>query len=168
MIYVDVYSPQKQRLGANLTKPTLDDTDRRIVAVLSQEGRISNLELADRIGLSPTPCSRRVKRLEEEGVIMGYGARINPTAMGQSVSVMVQVRLSQQSPADIEAFMSAVRRLPEITECLLVTGNLDYVLKVQTNDVEALRDFVLKELKAIPCVSETSTMLILDVAKSSV
>jgi len=153
--------------GENLTTFTLDDTDRRIIAVLSDEGRISNLDLADRIGLSPTPCSRRVKRLEEAGVIMGYGARINPTAMGQSVSVMVQVRLSQQSPSDIEAFMSAIHRLPEITECLLVTGNLDYVLKVQTRDVEALRDFVLKELKAIPCVSETSTMLILDVAKST-
>ncbi len=150
-----------------MTTTQLDPTDRKIIAVLANEGRISNLELADRIGLSPTPCSRRVRRLEEEGIIMGYGARINPAAMGQSVSVMVQVRLSQQTPADIEAFMSAVHRLPEITECLLVTGNLDYVLKVQTKDVEALRDFVLKELKAIPSVSETSTMLILDVAKST-
>ncbi|WP_136440970.1 Lrp/AsnC family transcriptional regulator [Pacificoceanicola onchidii] len=151
-----------------MTNVVLDGTDRKIVAVLAREGRISNLELADRIGLSPTPCSRRVKRLEEEGVIMGYGARINPAAMGQSISVMVQVRLSQQAPADIDAFMSAVQRLPQITECLLVTGDLDYVLKVQTRDVEALRDFVLKELKAIPSVAETSTMLILDVAKSTV
>ncbi|SLN13009.1 Leucine-responsive regulatory protein [Roseovarius albus] len=150
-----------------MTNSSVDETDRRILSILQTEGRITNLELAERVGLSPTPCSRRVKRLEEDGVIMGYGARINPTSVGQSVSVMVQVRLSQQSPADIEAFMSAVHRLPEITECLLVTGNLDYVLKVQTADVEALRDFVLKELKAIPCVSETSTMLILDVAKSS-
>ena len=149
-----------------MTTTPLDDTDQKIIAVLAKEGRISNLELADRVGLSPTPCSRRVKRLEDDGVIMGYAARINPAAMGRSVSVMVQVRLSQQSPADIDAFMSAVHRLPEITECLLVTGNLDYVLKVQTRDVEALRDFVLKELKAIPSVSETSTMLILDVAKS--
>lgn len=150
-----------------MTNSSVDGTDRRILSILQTEGRISNHELAERVGLSPTPCSRRVKRLEEDGVIMGYGARINPTSIGQSVSVMVQVRLSQQSPADIEAFLSAVHRLPEITECLLVTGNLDYVLKVQTTDVEALRDFVLKELKAIPCVSETSTMLILDVAKSS-
>ena len=146
----------------------LDNTDRKIIAVLSNEGRISNLELADRIGLSPTPCSRRVKRLEEEGVIMGYSARINPAALGQSISVLVQVRLSQQSTDDIAEFMSAVDRLPEITECLLVTGNLDYVLKVQTKDVEALKDFVLKELKTIPSVSETSTMLVLDVVKSVV
>ena len=150
-----------------MTNTSLDATDRRIIEVLTREGRISNLDLAERIGLSPTPCSRRVKRLEKEGVITGYGARINAAASGQGVSVIVQVRLSQQTPADIEAFMSAVHRLPEITECLLVTGNLDYVLKVQTRDVEALRDFVLKELKAIPCVSETWTMLILDVAKST-
>lgn len=149
-----------------MATPIIDDTDEMIIAVLKDEGRISNLDLADRIGLSPTPCSRRVKRLEETGVITGYGARINPSAMGQGVSVMVNVRLSRQTPADIEEFMSAIHRLPEITECLLVTGNLDYVLKVQTKDVEALRDFVLKELKAIPSVSETSTMLILDVAKS--
>lgn len=149
-----------------MTTIAIDDTDRQIITILKQEGRISNLDLADRIGLSPTPCSRRVKRLEETGVITGYGAHINPLAMGQGVSVMVNVRLSRQTPADIEEFMSAVHRLPEITECLLVTGNLDYVLKVQTNDVEALRDFVLKELKAIPSVSETSTMLILDVVKT--
>ena len=149
-----------------MTNVQIDEIDKKIISVLRNDGRISNLDLADRVGLSPTPCSRRVKRLEELGIISGYGAKINPTLMGQGVCVMVNVRLSQQSPADIEGFMSAVHRLPEITECLLVTGNLDYVLKVQTRDVEALRDFVLKELKAIPCVSETSTMLILDVAKS--
>ncbi|MEP5155066.1 Lrp/AsnC family transcriptional regulator [Planktotalea sp.] len=151
-----------------MTNVTIDGIDRKIIAALSAEGRISNLDLAERVGLSPTPCSRRVKRLEETGVIKGYSARINPTALGQNVSVMVQVRLSQQTPADIEEFMSAVHRMPEITECLLVTGNLDYVLKVQTENVEALRDFVLKELKAIPSVSETATMLILDVPKSTI
>jgi Lrp/AsnC family leucine-responsive transcriptional regulator len=151
-----------------MTQPHLDQTDRNIIAILASEGRISNLELAERIGLSPTPCSRRVRRLEDEGVITGYGARINPAALGQNVSVMVQVRLSHKTPADIDAFMAAVRRLPEITECLLVTGNLDYILKVQTTDVEALRHFVLQELKAIPSVSETTTMLILDVAKSTI
>ena len=150
-----------------MTTVTLDETDRKIVSVLTKEGRISNLELADRIGLSPTPCSRRVKRLEETGVIMGYGARINSAALGQNVSVMVQVRLSHQTPADIDTFMAAIHRLPEITECLLLTGNMDYVLKVQTKDVDALRDFVLKELKAIPGVAETSSSLILDVAKST-
>ena len=149
----------------NLANQELDAMDYRIIGILQKEGRISNLELADRIGLSPTPCNRRVKRLEESGVITGYGARINPAALGQSISVLVNVRLGQQSPADIETFLAAVNRLPEISECLLVTGNLDYVLKVRTRDVEALRDFVLTELKNIPCVAETSTRLILDTVK---
>jgi len=146
---------------------TIDDTDRKILSVLAKEGRISNLELAERIGLSPTPCSRRVSRLERAGVILGYGAKISQRAIGNTVSVLVQVRLSMQTPTDIDEFMSAIERLPEITECLLVTGNVDYILKVETQDVEALRDFVLKELKAIPSVAETSTMLILDTVKAS-
>lgn len=145
---------------------TIDDTDRKILSVLAKEGRISNLELAERIGLSPTPCSRRVSRLERAGVILGYGAKISQRAIGNTVSVLVQVRLSMQTPTDIDEFMSAIERLPEITECLLVTGNVDYILKVETQDVEALRDFVLKELKAIPSVAETSTMLILDTVKT--
>lgn len=139
--------------------------DHRILAILQKEGRISNLELAERIGLSATPCTRRVKRLEQAGIITGYGARINPAALGHSISVLISIRLSRQSPDDIDMFLEAVTRLPEITECLLVTGNLDYVLKVQTKDTEALRDFVLSELKTIPCVLETSTMLILDTVK---
>ena len=150
-----------------MTKNAIDDIDMKILAVLKAEGRISNLDLAERIGLSATPCSRRVKRLEDNGIIDGYGARINAAAMGQGVSVLVNVRLSRQAPSDIDAFMAAIH-LPEITECLLVTGNVDYVLKVQTKDTAALRDFVLKELKTIPSVSETSTTLILDTAKSTV
>lgn len=150
---------------AIMTTPQFDFIDRKILAVLQADGRISNLELAEKVGLSPTPCSRRVKRLEESGVIIGYGAKINAAVLGETINVMVNVRLSRQSPADIQEFLSAVNRLPEITECLLVTGNLDYVLKVRTKDVEALRNFVLKELKDIPSVSETTTMLILESVK---
>ena len=113
----------------------IDDTDKKILAVLKNEGRISNLELAERIGLSPTPCSRRVSRLERDGVILGYGAKISQRAIGNRVSVMVQVRLSMKTPSDIDEFMSAIERLPEITECLLVTGNVDYILKVETKDL---------------------------------
>ena len=149
-----------------MTTEVLDSTDRKIVSVLLAGGRISNLNLAERVGLSPTPCNRRVKRLEDIGVITGYGARINQSALGIGVSVMVNVRLSEQSPSDIEEFLAAIHKLPEISECLLVAGNLDYVLKVRAVDVEALKDFVLAKLKTIPCVSETTTMLILETVKS--
>jgi Lrp/AsnC family leucine-responsive transcriptional regulator len=149
-----------------MAKTELDAMDRRILGVLQLEGRISNLDLAQRVGLSPTPCGRRLKRLEETGVITGYGARINPAALGLGVSVIVTVRLARQSPNDISEFLAAVHRQPEITECLLVTGNLDYVLRLRVSDVEALRDFILDKLKSIPCVAETSTMLILEASKS--
>jgi Lrp/AsnC family leucine-responsive transcriptional regulator len=144
----------------------LDAVDRRILSVLQSEGRISNLDLAERIGLSPTPCNRRLRRLEEIGVITGYGARMNPVALGLGVSVIVTVRLARQTPSDIEEFLAAVRRHPEITECLLVTGDVDYVLRIRVRDVESLRDFMLTKLKNLPCVSETSTMLILEACKS--
>jgi Lrp/AsnC family transcriptional regulator, leucine-responsive regulatory protein len=153
--------------GEEMTKVKLDATDRRILSVLQAEGRISNLDLAERVGLSPTPCGRRLRRLEETGVITGYGARINPAALGLGVSVIVTVRLARQTPNDISEFLKAVRQQPEITECLLVTGNLDYVLRLRVRDVEALRDFILAKLKSIPCVSETSTMLILEASKST-
>jgi Lrp/AsnC family leucine-responsive transcriptional regulator len=145
----------------------LDATDRRILHVLQAEGRISNLDLSERVGLSPTPCGRRVRRLEEAGVITGYGARINPAALGLGVSVIVTVRLARQSPTDISEFLAAVYRQPEITECLLVTGNLDYILRLRVRDVEALRDFILTKLKTVPCIAETSTLLILEAYKST-
>ncbi len=141
---------------------TLDLMDHRILDILQSDGRISMLDLAGRVGLSPTPCSRRVKRLEDEGVITGYAACVDTAALGWSVEALVTVRLASQGADDIQAFLSAVRRRPEITECLLVAGNIDYVLKVRVRDVEGLRLFILEGLKTVPCVAETSTMLILD------
>jgi Lrp/AsnC family transcriptional regulator, leucine-responsive regulatory protein len=149
-----------------MTSVELDAIDRRILSILRLEGRISNLELAERVGLSPTPCSRRLKRLEDTEVISGYGARINHAILGFGVSAVVTIRLGRQSPADINTFLLAVRSNSEITECLLVTGSLDYVLRIQVRDVEALKTFILTKLKTIECVSETTTMLILETPKS--
>lgn len=145
----------------------LDPIDRRILAVLQAEGRISNLEVAERVGLSPTPCSRRIKRLEDTGVIQGYAARINPLALGLSICVVVSVRLAKQTPDAASQFLSAIEDCPEITECLLVTGSVDYLLRVWVKDIEALRQFISATLQAIPCVAETSTMVILDTTKSN-
>ena len=136
--------------------------DHRILDILQKDGRITMLDLADRVGLSATPCSRRVKRLEDEGVITGYTARVDIAAMGWSVEALVTVRLASQGAEDIQAFLKAVRLRPEITECLLVAGNIDYILRVRVKDVEGLRTFILEGLKTVPCVAETSTILILD------
>ncbi|GAU83117.1 Lrp/AsnC family transcriptional regulator [Bosea sp. BIWAKO-01] len=145
----------------------LDRIDRRILAALQDNGRISTLELAEKVGLSPTPCSRRIKRLEDAGVIEGYSAQISPTALGFGICVMVSVKLAKQSPDAASQFMTAIQGQPEITECLLVTGNVDYLLRVWVRDIEALRTFISAALQAIPCVAETSTMVILDTQKSN-
>jgi len=144
----------------------LDRIDRKILAALHGNGRMSNLELADLVGLSPTPCGRRVKRLEDLGVIEGYEAQISPAALGLSICVMVSVRLAKQTPDAAAQFVEAIRGQREITECLLVTGNVDYLLRVWVKDIEALRLFITEGLQSIPCVAETSTMVILEATRS--
>lgn len=141
----------------------LDAIDRRILAALQADGRMSTLEVAARVGLSPTPCSRRIRRLEEAGVIEGYFARVNPAALGLGICVMVSVRLARQGPDGHGQFLDAIRGRPEITECLLVTGNIDYLLRVWVADIDALRTFITGTLQSIPTVGETATMVILNV-----
>lgn len=139
----------------------LDSIDHRILDVLRRDGRISMLDLADRVGLSPTPCGRRVKRMEEAGVITGYAAQIDRRALGLQVCVLVSVRLARHGPEGTREFLSAVAKHPEITECLLVTGNLDYMLRIWVRDIEALGVFIRDVLQSIPAVAETTTMVIL-------
>ena len=139
----------------------LDSIDHRILDVLRRDGRISMLDLADQVGLSPTPCGRRVKRMEEAGVITGYAAQIDRRALGLNVCVLVSVRLARHGPEGTREFLSAVTRHPEITECLLVTGNLDYMLRIWVRDIEALGVFIRDVLQSIPAVAETTTMVIL-------
>src|SRR5882757_4664965 len=109
----------------------MDDVDRSILAELEKDGRISNAELADRVGLSPSPCLRRVRRLEESGAIRGYRAVIDPAALGRGVRVLAGVRLVRHGRAEITAFERAVVRLPGVVFCHHVTGNFDYLLQVE-------------------------------------
>ena len=142
--------------------PTPDTIDHRILRELRTDARISTVDLATRVGLSPTPCARRVKRLEDSGVIQGYTARISPSAMGLAICVMVSVRLGKQGPEGAGEFLREVAKRPEITECLLVTGNIDYLLRVWVKDIAALRNFISNVLQSIPSVAETSTMVVLN------
>ena len=139
----------------------LDSIDHRILAVLRRDGRVSMLDLADRVGLSPTPCGRRVKWMEEAGIITGYAAQIDPVALGLNVSVLVSVRLARHGTVGTEQFLTAISKHPEITECLLVTGNIDYVLRIWVRDIDALGTFIRDVLQSIPAVTETTTMVIL-------
>ena len=140
----------------------LDAIDHRILTHLRAEGRISILDLSERVGLSPTPCGRRVKRLEEAGVITGYAAQIDPRALGLNVSVLIAVRLARSGAEGSAEFLAALRGRPEVMACFLVTGNnIDYMMRVQVRDIDALCHFIRDVLQRIPAVAETSTMVVL-------
>lgn len=140
----------------------LDATDHQILAVLRADGRVSMLDLADRVGLSPTPCGRRVKRMEQAGVIRGYHASVDRAVLGQSVGALISVRLTRHGTEGPQQFLSAVAKRAEVTECLLVAGNVDYILRVMVEDLEALARFIHDVLQKVSTVVETSTMVILD------
>ncbi|MDU7391897.1 Lrp/AsnC family transcriptional regulator [Atlantibacter hermannii] len=139
----------------------LDGIDHKILNVLTRNARMTTAEIAEHVGLSPTPCGRRIRQLEEAGVIEGYTARLNPEAMGLGICVLVSVKLSFQAPEGHEQFLKATREHREITECLLVTGDSDYLLRVWVENMAALAEFIPAVLQGLPCVAETSTTLVL-------
>jgi Lrp/AsnC family transcriptional regulator, leucine-responsive regulatory protein len=135
----------------------VDKVDRSILAVLEKYGRISNAELAAKVGLSPSPCLRRVRRLEETGVIRGYRALIDPAAVGRSLRVFVGVRLMRHARTDVVAFERAVIQLREVVYSHHVTGNYDYLLQVEVADLPAYEDFHASRLAALPGVGAVTS-----------
>ncbi|MEV7602823.1 Lrp/AsnC family transcriptional regulator [Kitasatospora sp. NPDC089797] len=139
----------------------MDEIDRAIVAVLEREGRISNSELAARVGLSPSPCLRRVRQLEETGVIRGYRAIVDAKAVGRGLRVFAGVRLVRHVRADVAAFESAVTELAEVRACHHITGSFDYLLHVEVADLEAYEDFHANQLAALPGVATVNSFVIM-------
>jgi len=137
----------------NLAKEALDQIDRRILAELQQNARLSNSELAERAGISPSPCWRRVRRLEESRVIDRYVTLLDPGRLGLRVSVFVQVSLATQIESALEIFEKAILERPEVMECYLMTGNADYLLRVVAADLAAYERFLMDHLTRIPVVS---------------
>lgn len=145
---------------------TLDEIDRKIIAALQAEGRLPIVDLADRVGLSATPCQRRVKRLEEEGLIVRYAALVSPTAMGFGLQALVEVTLEDHSEKTVEAFESAIRARPEVVACYAVTGDMDFLLHVFATDLASFSDFALKALLRMPGVKGTRSSFIMQAIKS--
>ncbi len=140
----------------------LDRTDRRILDEMQRNARISNLELADKIGLSPSPCSRRVKQLEDEGFINRHVTLLNQAKLGLKLIAMVQVSMDRHTPDRFENFESHVESWPEVLECYLITGQTaDYLLKVIIQDMEAYRAFLLDKLTRIEGVSGVQSSFVL-------
>ena len=145
---------------ADETRPsTLDEIDRRIVDALRGDGRLSVRALAEQVHVSRAAAHARVQRLEREGVILGYQARIDPDRLGLSISALVHLRIAQQTWKDVRERIEAV---PEVWHATLVSGDYDLVLLVRTTDAAALRDLVLNRLQTIPGVRATHTLLVLD------
>ena len=151
----------------------LDDIDRRIVTTLQAEGRLPNVDLADRVGLSPTPCQRRVKRLEEEGVIERYAALVSPPALGLALQAMglglqalVQITLDDHSEKTVEAFEAAIRARPEVVACYAVTGDMDFQVHVFAPDLASFSEFAMKALLRMPGVKGTRSSFIIQAVKS--
>lgn len=132
----------------------LDRYDRKILDVLQREGRISNQELAERIGLSPSPCLRRVRALEEVGVIAGYRAVLDASRLGLSLLALIHISMDRHTPERFANFEARVAELPEVLECLLITGqDADYQLKVIVRDMEAYQVLLLNKITRIEGVS---------------
>jgi len=145
---------------------TLDEIDTKIIAALQAEGRLPIVELADRVGLSSTPCQRRVKRLEEGGVSGRYAALVAPAAMGFGLQALVEVTLEDHSEKTVEAFESAIRARAEVVACYAVTGDMDFLLHVFAPDLASFSDFALKALLRMPGVKGTRSSFIMQAIKS--
>lgn len=144
-------------LSNNLRMRDLDTTDTAILEILQGDARISNTNLADQVGLSPSACLRRVRRLEEAGVIDHYVALLDPEAVGRPTSVFVEISLSSQREDDLDAFEEAIRSTPEVMECHLMAGDSDYLVKVQCADVADYERIHHRYLAVLPSVSRLRT-----------
>lgn len=140
----------------------MDRYDRRILELLQEDGRLSNLELAERIGLSPSPCLRRVRALEEAGVIAGYRALLDAQRLGLSLMALVYISMDRHTPERFANFDARVRALPEVLECLLITGQqADYQLKVVVSDMQAYQELLLNRITRIEGVSGVHSSFVL-------
>lgn len=146
----------------------IDRFDARILAAMQHDGRLSVVELADCIGLSPTPCARRIKALESDGVIEGYAAILNPRRIGLAVLAMVQVKLTEHTDETVARFEKEIAVLDEVTNCYAMTGSYDFILQVYGKDLESLSNVVLKKLIRIPNVRDLQSSVVLATLKRSV
>ncbi|WP_040590592.1 Lrp/AsnC family transcriptional regulator [Sphingopyxis sp. MC1] len=143
----------------------LDKIDRKILRELASEGRISNIELADRVGLSPSACLRRVQELERSGVIKGYRAVVDPAKLGLTFLAYVTVGLSSHTKKSQGDFEAAMALAPEVRECHNITGTIEYLLRVETQDLAAYKHFHTEVLGVLPQVHSITTYVLMDSPK---
>ena len=145
----------------------IDQIDRRIIAALRTDGRLTITDLAARVGLSKTPCQIRLKRLIEAGVILGFRARINPQRLGLDHVAFTEVKLSDTRENALTEFNAAVLRISEIEECHMIAGNFDYLLKVRTSDIRRYREVLGEKISRLPHVAATSSFVAMETVRES-
>ena len=145
-----------------------DAIDLQILRELQQNGRMTNVDLAERVGLTAPPCLRRVRALEEAGVIRSYHADLDPGKLGYSITVFAMVSLRSQAEADLRQFEDYVGTLPEVRECYMLNGEIDFILKVVARDLQSFQSFLTTHLTAAPNVSSVKTSLTIRTAKQMV
>ncbi len=143
----------------------LDRFDAKILDALQRDGRLSVVDLAETIGLSPTPCARRIKALESDGAIEGYAAVLNPARVGLAVLAIVQVKLTEHTDETVARFEREIELMDEVTKCLAMTGSYDFILEVYGKDLEALSNVVLKKLIRVPNVRDMQSSVVLQTIK---
>ena len=143
-----------------------DRIDRQILTLLQDDGRMTNVDLAERVGLTAPPCLRRVRALEEEGVIQGYHAALDPGRLGYTITVFAMVSLKSQAEADLNAFEQHVATIPEVRECHMLNGEIDFILKIVATDLRAFQELLTTQLTPAPNVSHVKTSLTIRTAKA--
>jgi Lrp/AsnC family leucine-responsive transcriptional regulator len=145
-----------------------DRFDARILTALQRDGRVPVVELAEAVGLSPTPCARRIKALETLGAIEGYAAILNPARVGLEVLAIVQVKLTEHTDETVARFEKEIQHMDEVTKCFAMTGSYDFILEVYGKDLDALSNVVLKKLIRVPNVRDLQSSVVLATVKRSV
>jgi DNA-binding Lrp family transcriptional regulator len=150
---------------AAMAQVSFDAIDRRILEELQDDGRITNVDLAQRVGLTAPPCLRRVRSLEEAGVIQGYHAALNPSRLGYTITVFAMVSLKSQAEADLRAFEEHVATLDPVRECYMLNGEIDFILKIVARDLQEFQSFLTTSLTPAPNVAGVKTSLTIRTSK---
>ncbi|KQN26380.1 ArsR family transcriptional regulator [Sphingomonas sp. Leaf33] len=143
-----------------------DRIDRQILGLLQDDGRMTNVDLAERVGLTAPPCLRRVRALEEAGAIQGYHASLDPASLGYTITVFAMVSLKSQAEADLTAFEQHVATIPEVRECHMLNGEIDFILKIVATDLRSFQELLTTQLTPAPNVSHVKTSLTIRTSKS--
>ncbi|EDZ44773.1 Lrp/AsnC family transcriptional regulator [Leisingera daeponensis] len=145
----------------------MDSKDRQIIRALQRDGRMTNQDLAEAVNLSPSPCLRRVRNLEASGVIRGYSADVDATAYGMAITVFVRIRLERHNETDVQSFEGKVRRMDEVLECHVLTGAMDYQLRVLVPDLEAYESFIRNRIHPIGGIASIDTSFVYGTVKKT-